>query len=397
MAIFKYKGYDALGKDVSSELVAQNKNAALEALRNLSINPYFVKEIGERKTGLLSFFISRIDVGQFFFQLGIMLKSGLSLHKILGIIMKNYSQRSISNILVSIEKDISEGMKFSDSLSNRCSNIISEVYLNMIRIAESTGRMADVLLSIASHYEQKKAREGKIISSLTYPLMVGFIGTGIVGFLISYVLPKMEKVFISFKMELPVSTIILIYTGYFLKTYGILILIISSCIVVFMLRIYNKNIVFRETIDSSLLRLGIYKKIQVASFTELLAFQLNEGIPLVKALIGSSEVVRNRVVKREIQRIASEVERGRPLSEGLKGSSIFDDMLIAATITGESTGELSNFISRISDFFKRDVDKVLDRLSSLAEPIFILILGLAVGFIMLSIMTPLLKLNQIIK
>ncbi|MBF0542545.1 MAG: type II secretion system F family protein [Nitrospirae bacterium] len=399
MAIYKYKGYDAAGIEVSSELVSQNKNTALKTLKNKSINPYFIEMRGEKNTGFLNlgWLLPHFDVGQFFFQLGIMLKSGLPLYTTLGIIMKNYKQRSISNILVLIEKDISEGIKFSDSLSDKCSNIVSEVYLNMIRIAESTGRLADVLLSIASHNEQKKEREGKIISSLTYPFMVAFIGTGIVGFLISYILPKMEKVFISFKMKLPISTVILIQAGSFLKSYGIIIIIITWFLIIFMIKVYNKNIVFRQTIDSLFLRLKLYKKIQVATFTELLAFQLNEGIPLVKALMGCSGVVKNMVFKREIERIAMEVENGKPLSLAIKGSSIFDEMLIAATITGESTGELSNFIERISSFLKKDVDKILDRLTSMAEPLFILILGLAVGFIMLSIMTPLLKLNQMVK
>jgi type II secretory pathway component PulF len=394
MAIYKYKGYDSQGKRVSSELVSSSKNAAFEALRNKSINPFFIEMAGEKKSNL---FIVKFDIGQFFFQLGIMLKSGLPLHKTLGILKKNYRQRSTINILVSIEKDISEGVKFSDSLNDKCSKLISEVYLNMIRIAESTGKLADVLLSIASHYEQKKERENKVVSSLIYPLIVAVIGSCIVGFLIVYVLPNMERVFKSFKMKLPFTTLILLHTGSFLKSYGIFIVIITWISLAFILRMYSKSVVFRETIDSLFLRLHLYKKIQMATFTELLAFQLNEGIPLVNALRGCSGVVKNIIVKQEIQRIAMEVEKGKPLSEGLKDSSIFDEILVAATITGESTGELANFIGRMSIFFKKDVDKVLDRLTSVAEPLFILILGLAVGFIMLSITTPLLKLNQMVK
>ncbi|HEB75313.1 MAG TPA: type II secretion system F family protein [Nitrospirae bacterium] len=393
MAIYRYKGYDPSGKEVDGVVEAPTRAMAMKSLREETVLPYLIEEVGEKKR---RWPLRRKDPGQLFFQIGIMLKSGLPLIKSLDITMRHREQKGLSHVLSDIKKHVSEGKRFSDALG-RYQRVFPEVYVNMVRIAEATGGLADVLLNIAEYEERKKEREGKIKSALTYPLVVGMIGSAVVGFLLGYVVPKMEKIFQSVKIDLPVSTSVLIAVGSFLRSYGLLLSILAGVAVVAGVRMYRNSPPLRKRIDSLLIGKEVFRKAVMARITELLAFQLREGIPLVAALNGCRGVVSNLMIREEMQRLALEVEKGRPLSEGLKDSPVFDEMLMAAVLTGEKTGELAGFLERMSYYYRKDVEKIMGRLTSLAEPVFILILGLVVGFIVVSIMTPLFEMNQLVK
>ncbi len=393
MAIYKYKGYDPAGKEVNGVVEASTRAIAMKSLRDETILPYLIEEMGEKKRRWI---FQKKDSGQLFFQIGIMLKSGLPLIKSLDITMRHREQKGLSHILSAIKKHVSEGKKFSEALAGY-PQVFPDVYVNMVRIAEATGGLADVLLNIAEYEERKKEREGKIKSALTYPLVVGLIGSAVVGFLLGYVVPKMEKIFQSVKIDLPFSTTMLIAIGSFLRNYGLLLSILCGILIIIGVRVYRNSVPLRKKVDTLLIGVEVLRKAVMARISELLAFQLREGIPLVAALNGCRGVVNNLLIKEEMQRLALEVEKGKPLSEGLKDSPVFDEMLMAAVLTGEKTGELADFLERMSYYYRKDVEKIMGRLTSLAEPVFILILGLVVGFIVVSIMTPLFEMNQLVK
>jgi type II secretory pathway component PulF len=393
MAIYKYKGYDPAGKEVNGVVEAPTRAIAMKGLRDETILPYLIEEIGEKKR---KWIFQKKDSGQLFFQIGIMLKSGLPLIKSLDITMRHREQKGLSHILSAIKKHVSEGKKFSEALADY-PQVFPDVYVNMVRIAEATGGLADVLLNIAEYEERKKEREGKIKSALTYPLVVGLIGSAVVGFLLGYVVPKMEKIFQSVKIDLPFSTTMLIAIGSFLRNYGLLLSILCGILIIVGVRVYRNSVPLRKKVDRLLIGVEVLRKAVMARISELLAFQLREGIPLVAALNGCRGVVNNLLIKEEMQRLALEVEKGKPLSEVLKDSPVFDEMLLAAVLTGEKTGELAGFLERMGYYYRKDVEKIMGRLTSLAEPVFILILGLVVGFIVVSIMTPLFEMNQLVK
>ncbi|MEC4686635.1 MAG: type II secretion system F family protein [Nitrospirota bacterium] len=393
MAIYKYKGYDPAGKEVKGVVEAPTRAMAMKSLRDETILPYLIEEMGKKKRRWV---FQKKDSGQLFFQVGIMLKSGLPLIKSLDITMRHREQKGLSHILSDIKKHVSEGRRFSEALA-AYPEVFPDVYVNMVRIAEATGGLADVLLNIAEYEERKKEREGKIKSALTYPLVVGLIGSAVVGFLLGYVVPKMEKIFQSVKIDLPFSTTLLIATGSFLRSYGLILSILCGALVIAGVRMYRNSVPLRKRVDTLLIGVEVLRKAVMARISELLAFQLREGIPLVAALNGCRGVVNNLLIKEEMQRLALEVEKGKPLSEGLKDSPVFDEMLMAAVLTGEKTGELAGFLERMSYYYRKDVERIMGRLTSLAEPVFILILGLVVGFIVVSIMTPLFEMNQLVK
>ncbi len=397
MPLYSFKGYSSEGKRISSIIEADTRIEALSGIRDHSVIPYSIEEVGEKKKRKFRIWgYRKTKTHQIFFEIGIMLKSGLPLVKALDIIIRHREGTVLSRVISNIRKDVTEGMRFSDAIGKHL-EIFLDVHISMIRIAESTGRLADVLLNISEYEEKKKEREAKFKQAISYPAIVAVLSSGVVGFLIGYVVPKMESIFHSLKIELPYTTRVLIAFGSFLGSYGLIFVFILGIVIVLLLRTYTSVMVFRKKIDSILINIRMVRDATTARLLELLAFQLKEGLPLTSALSACKGTIRNQVFKEETDRLIHEIEKGRSFSEGLRDSLIFEDMLTAAVRTGESTGNLSEFLERMSVYYRKSLDNISDRVMVLAEPLLILILGLIVGFVVLSIVTPLFNLNQLIR
>ena len=393
MALYKYKGYDKTGRVVDGVVEATDKKAALNSLRLKDVLPFELVEARKRRR---EFFRKRVDIGYLFFQIGVMLRCGLPLTKSLEIAASQPTNRAVSGVLAEIKDDITKGIRFSEALS-RFPRVFPDVYVNMVKVAEATGGLSELLLSIADYEERRREQESQLKTALAYPLVVAVVGSAVVGFLLMYVMPKMIRIFKSVKIELPTITKILVYSGSFLRNYGLLITVVLGLTIAFLYRDYHRGGRLKDRIDRFLIGIELYRKAVISRFAELLSFQLREGIPLVVALRGCSATVSNGVFQNEIHRIVEDVQKGRAFSEVIRQSRLFDDMFKATVVTGESTGELSEFLLRVSHFMRKDVEKITKRVVSLAEPLLILMLGAVVGFIVLSIMLPIFELNQMVK
>ncbi len=393
MALYKYRGYDSRGNLIDGLVEAQDKREALKSLQQKSILPFEIEESRKRRRLTIR---RTVDRGYLFFQLGVMLRCGLPLTRALEISARQSSNRSIAWVLTEIKDDVTKGIRFSEALS-RFPRFFSTVYVNMVRVAEATGGLAELLLSIAEYEERKRQQESKLKSALSYPLVVALIGSGVVGFLLMYVMPRMIRIFRTVKVELPLITRVLVASGEFLRRYGIFIALLIGLLTVALYRNYRAEGKLKSIIDRWLLRIPLYRKAIMVRFSELLSFQLKEGIPLVVALQGCKGAVTNIHFQKEIERIAAEVQKGRSLSDVIRNSTMFDDMFKATVVTGESTGELKEFLLRVAHFMRRDVERLTSRIVSMAEPVLILLLGAVVGFIVLSIMMPIFELNQMVR
>ncbi|RMG67387.1 MAG: type II secretion system F family protein [Nitrospirae bacterium] len=393
MALYKYRGYDKGGKVIDGVIEASDRKEALRSLQLKDILPFEIEPSRKKRTW---HFRRGFDRGYLFFQLGVMLRCGLPLTRALEIVIKESSNRSIADVLTEVKDDVTRGVRFSEALS-RFPEVFTLVYVNMVRVAEATGGLAELLLSIAEYEDKRREQESKLKSALIYPLVVALVGSGVVGFLLMYVMPKMLRIFSSVKAELPLMTRVLVASGEFLRSYGLILSLLIGVGMVMLYRNYRSGGRLRLAIDRLFLRMSLYRKAIIVRFAELLAFQLKEGIPLVVALQGCKGVVSNQLFSDEIDRISREVEKGRSFSDAIRPSAMFDDMFKATVVTGESTGELKEFLLRVSAFMRKDVEKVTTRVLSLAEPVLIMLLGVVVGFIVLSIMLPLFELNQMVR
>lgn len=399
MAIYSYKGITTEGKFVKGIMEADSKSALITSLRN---NGIFLEESEELKSGkpktstmTFSFGIKKY-VPEIFFQLSMLLKSGVTLAEALKITGNQVSHKKVKNIILSLSSKVSEGEKLSKAMENH-RQLFDDVHINIVKASEDVGRLASSLENIAKFQEEQQKGLEKINIAMIYPLVVLSIGLGVVGFLLSYVVPKMEGIFISVGKTLPLSTRFLIILGNIIKHYGIFI----GIIILFgglILRYYLwRQDNFMNYIDSKMIKIEFVKNINLYKFSQSMNFLLSEGLTLVDALKSAIGTITNKSYKNLFKDCIKEINSGNSFSDSLKLKGEFPELLVAAVKTGEKTGSLPQIFQRLSDYYLKKVEKSTSVFLSLVEPVFILTLGLIVGFIVISVMSPLFELNTLIK
>ena len=399
MAIYSYKGITTDGKFVRGTLEADSKSALVVLLKNQGI---FLEESEELRFVKPKIFKFNLSFGmkrylpEIFFQLSMLLKSGVTLAEALKITGNQISNKKIKNVILGLASKVSEGEKLSKSMEDH-RQLFDDVHINIVKASEDVGRLGSSLENIAKFQEEQQKSLEKINTAMIYPLVVLSIGLGVVGFLLSYVVPKMEGIFISVGKTLPLSTRFLITIGNIIKDYGIfvgLIILFGGLI----LRYYlSKLDNFMNYIDRKLTKIEFVKNINLYKFSESINFLLSEGIPLADALKSAAGTITNRHYKKLFKDCVIEINSGNSFSDSLKNRSEFPELLSAAVKTGEKTGSLSQIFQRLSDYYLKKVEKSTSVFLALVEPMFVLVLGLVVGFIVISVMSPLFELNTLIK
>ncbi len=405
MPTFKYIAYDIKSRKKEGTIEAQSKDAAVIALKKEGLYPQKLEGISSAEhKHIAGSFLSKYTIGgisqksraDMFFQLATLIDTGITLTEALEITAEQSDNKRIKNALKTVKDRVSEGVKLSVALS-KYEDIFSTAYIRMIEIAEKTGKLSDILFKIASQEENKNSFNQRIAPVILYPAFILTLGLGIVSFLLVYVVPKMEKIFESFHRKLPFITRLLIASGIFLKHYFVLIVATILVLAVILRLLYKKNGSFKKAADKILLTIPIYRKIATSQFTSSLAFQLNADIKLVEAIKNSAYVVKNSVFIELLEEVAQKINTGVAIDTAFKETNLFDSMFIASLTMGTKTGRLPDFVERISRYYDRKLSSLLKTTVALAEPFAILLLGLVVGFIVMSIMVPLFNINQLVK
>jgi len=405
MPTFKYVAYDIKSRKKEGTIEAQSRDAAVILLKKDGLYPQKLESISSTKSkNTAGSFLLKYRIGgisqksraDMFFQLATLIDTGITLTEALEITAEQSDNNRVKNALKSVKDRVSEGVKLSVALSKH-EDIFSTAYIKMIEIAEKTGKLSDILFKIASQEENKNSFNQKIAPVILYPAFILTLGLGIVSFLLVYVVPKMEKIFESFHKKLPFITRLLIASGVFLKHYFVLIVAATFILIIVLRLLYKKSSPFKKASDKLLLSIPIYRKIATSQFTSALAFQLDADIKLVEAIKNSAYVVKNSVFIDLLEEAAQKINAGIAIDTAFKETNLFDSMFIASLTMGTKTGRLPDFIERISRYYDRKLSGLLKTTVALAEPIAILLLGLVVGFIVMSIMVPLFNINQLVK
>ncbi len=403
MPAFKYLAFDNRGKKREGIVSADSLSAAISTLKEKGLYPDTIEKVSDNKSdrvfGVIAkrfFRISQRERADVFFQLATLVNTSMPLTEALTVVAEQSSNKRLKAILVEIRDKVSEGVRFSEALSG-FEEVFLKQYIKMIEIAERTGKLPEILFKIAQREEERSSFNQKIAPVVLYPLFVMLFGTGVVIFLLGYVVPKMQKIFESFHQKLPFITRLLVNIGVFINNSMPIILIL---ILVFFLLInvaYLKVEVFRKKIDSFLLKIPIYRKVAVSQFVSNLSFQLDAFIPLVDAVISSSETVGNVVFREKLLKVADKINQGMAVEKAFEEAGIFDKMLISSIATGRKSGRLPDFIRRIANYYEKKIDLNIKTTLSVLEPLTILALGTVVGFIVMAIMVPLFSINQLVR
>lgn len=405
MPLFEYTALNPKGDQVKGVAEAANPFGARQKLRDSGVFPVNIREISEEnsesKTAGFRLFekITQGNITLFTRQLATLLNAGLPLVPSLATLSHQAANPQLKKVLVQVKKDVREGNSFVRSLS-RFPHIFPVFYVNMIRSGEASGTLHIVLERLADFNEKQQALKMKIRSALAYPVLMSIIGGLVLFFMMTFIVPNITRIFDQMHQRLPWITILIIAVSSFLKAYW-WVMVIGGGATFFFLRSFirtdrGERLWHKWKLRAPLLG-PLHQKIAVSRFSRTLGTLLQSGVPLLSALEISRNVINNRIMRDMLKNAEKEVEEGQPLSSPLARSNLFPPMAVEMLAVGEQSGTMEDMLFKIADASDKEVEAGIMVVTSLLEPVMILLMGLVVGFIVVSILLPMFEMNQLVR
>jgi general secretion pathway protein F/type IV pilus assembly protein PilC len=401
MPSFSYQAFDPVsGKHKKGILEADSKASAFSALINSGLTPLSIQAAaGESsKTSLKNLFpgfVRKIHLAEPLYYLGTMLETGSPLSKSLELLGRMSGERS-RKVWLHVKDKVEAGASFSEALAEY-PRVFPSVYQSMVRVAEQTGHLGQILKNISAYEERRGEFSGSIITAMAYPAVIFLVGMGAVYFLLTAVLPKIANIFASTGTELPPSTRFLLGLSSFLSQWGLGLILVLAGLALLFAWVWKKNRALRLKVHKYLWFSSLVRKSNISRFSGLLGFQLRAGIPMVQALQGVSQAVPSVYLQNELQGICQEVATGKSLDRVLEQSGLFSEVFVLTVASGRKTGQLPDFLEKFSGLMERDLNSTLKRFNALLEPLLILGVGLIIGFIVIGVMGPIFDLSTLVK
>ncbi len=408
MPIYEYQALDSNGRKSKGVLDAATIAAARQKLRDSCVYPIELHETGSGKkqsdvSPALGSIFGRVrsgDVSLMTRQLATLLGAGLPLVPALTTLVSQTAHPQMKNTLARIKEEVNEGKSLTAGMS-LFPKIFSPFYINMIKAGEVSGMINLVLERLADFNESQQALRSKITSALAYPMIMLSIGTLVIFFLVTFVVPNITQIFEEMHQTLPIMTILLISVSSFLKSFWWLVaglIVIGFLAGKYMLLKTEKGRNFWDGVKFKAPLIGaLNQKIAVARFSRTLGTLLQSGVPLLLSLQIAADIVNNRLMADAIRRAAKDVEEGQSLSLPLSKSGFFPPMASEMIAVGEQSGTLETMLQRIADAFEAEASTAVMTMTSLLEPLMILVMGFMVGFIVVSVLLPIFDMNQLVK
>jgi len=405
MAIFEYRALNLQGKSLKGLIDADSVQDARLKLRRDNIYPTDLKftSVSKRisKIELFNLFKQKIktkEVALLTRQLGTLLKAGLPLMQALSTLIDQIDTPHVKKIFIEIREKVKSGMPFSKALSEH-PRLFSRLYIQMVRAGEASGALDQVLASLAEYLEKKNRQRNKILSTMAYPIFMVAIGIAVIVFLMMFVIPTITNIFVEMQQTLPLSTLILIRTSEFLKLFWVPLLLISV-LVILAFRKYKNTSSGGLFIDKTLLKTPILgeliRKIDTARFAQTLRTLVGSGIPILDSLSIVKDVLTNRLLAGAVENARHCIREGEDLAVPLKRAKVFPTMVTDMIAIGEKSGQLEEMLGNIAENYENEVDMTINGLTSILEPIIILLMGVIVAFIVVSVLLPIFEMNQMI-
>jgi general secretion pathway protein F len=408
MSVFEYVALDEKGRQRKGFVDAPGIAAARQKLREENVYPVEINQAKDKKeTALAGVFkiniwqrVSANDVSMFTRQLSTLLGAGMPLVPSLSILMKQAKNPLLKKSLAQIREQVNEGKSLTESMSG-FHQIFPPFYLNMVRAGEASGTINLVLERLADFSENQQTLMNKIRSALAYPLIMFFMGSAVIFLLMAFVVPKITGIFSDMHQTLPLITIILITISNFLKSFWWLILILLAAGVAAFKYMTTGTEGGKRMWDNTKLKIPVWgqvnQKIAIARFSRTLATLLQSGVPLLSAMEIVRNVVNNIIIGEAISKASKDLEEGKGLSGPLTQSGIFPPLVIEMIAVGEQSGTLERMLNRIATAYEMEAQSDIMVMTSLLEPVMILVMGLGVGFIVISILLPIFEMNQLVR
>ena len=407
MPVYEYTALDRAGKNVGGIIDADSTVAARQKLRASGKYPVQVKETTSKvkseagvSLSLPSIFnrVTVDDIHALTRQLATLLNAGIPLVATLDALMEQSTSPPLKKIIAQIKESVNEGNSLTASLS-RHPKLFSNIYINMVRAGEASGSLDVVLERLADFGEQQQALKGRFQAALVYPIFMAIVGAGVLFFLLSFVVPNLTRIFTEMKQVLPLPTIILIWFSDFMRSYWWVIVAIAVAIIVGIKEAIKKP-KGRYIWDTLKLRspvIGqINRKIALSRFGRTLGSLLQSGVPLITSLQIVRNLVNNVLIGDVIDEAMEDIQAGKSLNLALSRSLWFPPVFRQMVSVGEQSGDLEGMLHKVADAYDREVETRITGMTSLIEPIMILLMAVIVGFIVISILLPIFEMNQMV-
>ncbi|MBW2030509.1 MAG: type II secretion system inner membrane protein GspF [Deltaproteobacteria bacterium] len=408
MPVYEYRALDRGGKNRKGIIDADSALAARQKLRSAGVFPVEVREAtampadqSSRAVSISPLF-NRVKQGELAVatrQLSILLGAGVNLVSSLEALIEQLSNPTLKKIMAQVKESVNEGNSLAHSLS-RYPKVFSNVYINMVRAGEASGSLELVLERLAEYSEHQQALRNRFKAALAYPAFMFFVGTVILFFLVTFIVPNITKIFNEMHQTLPLPTIILIGISNFLRSSWWLVLAAIGGMIL-LLRRFKKSKRGRYVWDELKIRvplLGpIHGKMAIARFGRTLGSLLRSGVPLIQSLQIVRNIVNNVLIAHVIDGAIEEIQGGKGLAAPLSRSRFFPPVAKQMIAIGEKSGKLEGMLDRIGEIYEKEVETRVMALTSMLEPAMILVMGVVIGFIVVSILLPIFEMNQLVR
>jgi type IV pilus assembly protein PilC len=402
---FQYKVKDKTGKLVEGSLEAENAQLVVSKLRSMGYVPIEIQQQGgsnlqrELKIPGFSDRVKLKEVAVFSRQFATMINSGLSLLRSLNILAEQAESKVLAEIVNQVRMDVEKGSSLSQALTKH-PKAFGRLYVSMVRAGEVGGALDSVLLRLADTIEKQVELRRKVKSAMTYPVVVGVMVLAIVTAMLLFVIPMFQGIYKQLGGTLPAPTQILIdISNIMRKLWYIVFLAEVAAAIAFRKWINSED--GRKRWDAIKLKVPVFgklvRKTALARFSRTLSALVRSGVPILESLDIVAETAGNYVVAKAVRETQAAVKRGDPLSKKLEEHPVFPPMVVQMMAVGEETGALDEMLDKIADFYDQEVEATVDALTSLIEPILIMVMGVCVGGMIISLYLPMFNIIKLIK
>ena len=412
MPVYQYRGYRTDGGAATGIVDAESVKVARLKLRKEGVFPIDVVEQGQtlaRRPGTIrirvtpalgrSASLTSNDLAMMTRQFATLLVAGLPLVDALGVLVDQAEKKPVKSLLADLREQIREGKSLSAVLETYEEDF-SQIYVHMVRAGEASGALDQILFRLAEFLEKQLALKAKVTNAILYPALMLIVGVSVLFFLMTFVVPKITAVFASMNQALPWPTVALMSVSQLFADYWLLVLGLVVGGILLTPRIVRTDS-GRMAADRVILRLPLIgdlaRMVSISRLTSTLATMLASGVQLLDALDVSKRVMNNRVLEETVEEARQNIREGETIADPLKRSGEFPALVTHMIAVGERSGEMEEMLHRVSQIYDGEVERVITRLTSLMEPIMILVMGIIVFFIVVAILLPIFEMGQMVR
>ena len=378
---------------VRGEIVAKNETEARAKLTRRQIRVVNIRKVKKSRQKK----ISATDITVFTRQLSTMMKAGLPMMQAFDIAAKGHANPSMTAMLLNIRSDVEQGHTLADSFA-KYPKYFDRFYCNLVRAGETGGVLESILDKLSLYKEKTQSIKKKVRGALTYPIAVIVVAIALIFVMMMYVLPAFAKVYQEMGVSLPGLTQVMMNISDFFVAYGIYMLIILIGGAVGFIKSMQKSQELQKRVDYMLLKMPIFgpivRKAAIARWARTTATLFAAGVPMVEVLDSVAGATGNIRYEEATQDIRAKVNQGISLTSSMEATEVFPNLVIQMTLIGEESGSLDDMLNKAAEFYEEDVDTAVSQLSSLMEPIIMVVLGLIVGVILVAMYLPLFNIGN---